>query len=357
MFAISRLALLLVAVFTLADAPGVAAATAGSFLCKFDCNWYMSIAEYGYSTAESLNQPGATNFAFYPLYPLLVGELSRLLHMNPLAAAVAISNFAFLLSLRYIQRYLVEFCGAPRSTALLTLALICFLPQSLAFSVPYSESLFLLLLVVAMYYVRREQFLAAGVAAALLSATRANGIFFLLFVLVWIWRHRGAFAFALPWRTPEVFVPVVLAPLGLFLFWGYCFMATGDAFAHPSSELHGWGWQFTAPWENVPVAIRSEGMPRIAMLVSIGVFSGTLLLLRQRMFEEFALCAGCLVLVWSGGSTGSIFRYWLFAFPIWYVFARFLQPRPVATVFSFAVLSVVNGAFTCAWLLQKVFAI
>jgi len=63
------------------------------------------------------------------------------------------------------------------------------------------------------------------------------------------------------------------------------------------------------------------------------------------------------LLVLSSEATGSVLRYWLFAFPVWYVFARYLQPRPVATIVLFSFLSLVNGAYTCAWLYQKISAI
>ena len=358
-FTVSRLALLLVAAFALHDLPDLPHANEQSLtarLCRFDCNWYMSIAEHGYSTTESSNQPGATNFAFYPLFPLLTRAIAWLLGSDQLTTAFAISNICSLLALCFVYRYLT-LIGAQRSTTLLVIALMCCMPQSLAFSVPYSEGLFLLLLVVAMYYMRREQFLAAGLSAALLSATRANGIFFILFALTWVWRRYGTSAFTAPWRVPEAFVPIVFAPLGLFLFWGYCMLTTGDAFAHPSSELHGWGWQFLAPWDNLPLALRSEGVPRFATLVSLVVFLGALLLLRLKMYEEFALCFACILLVWAGGATGSIFRYWLFAFPIWYVFALILRPRPVTTVVAVSILCIINIVFTWAWIQQKVFAI
>ena len=176
-FTVSRLALFLVAAFALHEFPALPHANDQSLvarLCRFDCNWYMSIVEHGYSTTESPNQPGATNFAFYPLFPLLTRAIVWLLGSDPLATAFAISNICSLLALCFVYRYLM-LIGAQRSTSLLVIALMCCMPQSLAFSVPYSEGLFLLLLAAAMYYTRREQFLAAGVSAALLSATRANG--------------------------------------------------------------------------------------------------------------------------------------------------------------------------------------
>ena len=191
-FLLSRAVLLLVGVLTSAQiAPAEPAShTLLSYLCRFDCSWYLSVAQHGYSTVESSAQAGATNLGFYPVYPLLVRLVSGLFNSTPLHAAIAVSNVCFYVALIYVYRY-ARLLGSDHHAALLGTALLCVLPQSIVFSAAYSESTFLLLLAVAMFYLRREKYLIAGVAAALLSATRANGIFFIVFAVAWLVRSVG----------------------------------------------------------------------------------------------------------------------------------------------------------------------
>ncbi|HEX6833454.1 MAG TPA: mannosyltransferase family protein, partial [Rudaea sp.] len=267
-----------------------------------------------------------------------------------LSIALLFNNVCFFVALVYVYRY-ARLVGADRAAALLAVTLLCVLPQSIAFSAALTESLFLLLLAMAMYHLRREQFLIAGIAAALLSATRANGILFVFFALVWIVRNGGLRAFIAPWRHPELFVPVVLAPLGVFAFWAYCLVATGDAFAHPSTELYGWGWRFAAPWENLPAMMQTKGRIGEAAILSIGVFCCSFVLLRQRLYEEFAVCAALILLMWSSEGNVSVFRYMLVLFPIWIGVARVLAPRPLVCAAALAAIGMINGLMMCAWTL------
>lgn len=358
MFLASRAVLLLVGVLTATQIAPASATGAPllSYLCRFDCAWYLSVAQHGYSTIESADQPGATNLGFYPLFPMLVRVIATLLGTDVFHTAVAVTNVCFYVALVYVYRY-ARLLNLDHTAALLSAALLCVLPQSIAFSAVYSESPFLLLLVVAMFYLRRESYLIAGIAAALLSATRANGIFFVVFGSAWVIRNDGLRAFLAPWRTPEKFVPIVLAPLGLFLFWAYCFMTTGDAFAGPSSMYHGWGWYFSPPWETLPAMLRTNDTTAFFAMASLGLFACSWLLLRQGLYEEFALCAALILLMLSGAVVGSVFRYWLVLFPVWIALARVLAPRPVLAAMTFSVLALLNAMMMSAWTLQKIIAI
>jgi len=321
-----------------------------ALLCRFDCGWYLGIAEHGYSVAEASNQPGATSFGFFPLFPLLVRSVSPLFAGNLLLAAVIAANGCVLAALIYVYRYAL-LIGASRFAALSGVALLCIFPQSIVFSAPYSESLFLLLLAAAVFHFLREQFLLAALAAALLSATRPTGVLFIVFALVCSLRSLGLRNMLLPWRQPDRFVPLVFAPLGMFLFWGYCLFAVDDAFAHAHTELHGWGYYFMAPWSGLRVLLKLPGIPLIATLCSFAVLACALLLIQRRRYAEFALCLAFVLLMWSTSTIGSIFRYWLVLFPIWVEVARRLEARPFVFATVFSALAIVNGCMMWAWTL------
>lgn len=327
-----------------------------SLLCRFDCGWYMSLIQHGYSTAELPEQPGATNFSFYPLLPWAVRAIAPIFGGNSYVAAVTFANTCFFIGLIYVYRY-ARALDYGRTTGLIAVAMLCALPQSIVFSAVYTESLFLMLLAMAMFFLREERFLAAGVAAALLSAARANGILFIIFAVVWIIRNYGLRAFVAPWRTPEIFVPIVLAPLGVFVFWAFCYAVSGDAFAHPSTELYGWGWRFAAPWDNLPMMLHTKGRIAIAAILSIAVFLSSLVLLRQRRYEEFVLCAALILLMWCSEGNVSLFRYCLVLFPIWIGISKYLASRPLTLAMGFAAIATLNGLLMCAWTLGNSIAL
>ena len=352
MFLVSRLALLLLANLAQAHLGSDVPDTGWTgLLCRWDCGWYLGIAEHGYSTTYTTDS-ATTTYAFYPLLPAATNVIASLLHVTLLQAGLMFTNICFLFALFYVYRY-AQLVGCDRSTALRSVALICCLPLSISFSAYLTESAFLLLLVMAMFHLRRGEYLLAGIAAALLSASRANGIFFILFALVALFRSYGWRSFVTPWRAPERLLPVMLAPAGMFVFWGFCFATTGDAFAQVTTAHHGWGWNFYPVWENIPSMFRTEGPSPLVALSGICTLACSALLLRMKLYEDFVLCAAFVLLILSGTGTVSVFRYWIVLFPIWIAVTRALSQAPVMASFVYLLIGLLNGVMTCAWALQK----
>lgn len=326
-------------------------------LCRWDCIWYLSVAELGY-TEQEIPQDSfpMTNYCFSPLFPLLIRLLGPLFHGNILHAGLVIANACFLAALIYVYRY-ARLLKYEHNTALLSVALVCFLPQSIAFSALYSESVFLLVLVMAMFHLRRGDYLIAGLSAALLGAARPNGMLIIVFAVALLWHQYGFRSILQPWRAPERWLPLVLAPLGLIAFWIFCFDATGDAFAQSTAARHGWGWHFHPIWENVESMLRvgERVRVRIAAFAGMTTLALSLLLLRERLIAEFAFCATSILLVLSGsGTTGvSAFRYWIVLFPIWVVVARLLEKRPVLAACVMLGIGLLSGMMAVAWGLRN----
>jgi len=171
-------------------------------LCvRWDSDWYLSIIDSGYSRTELAEQSGATNFAFFPLYPLLVIATQKMWGVSAITAGVLVSNLAFIAALLLIFEY-VQAIGLSHRVGIMTVLLLCFVPQGFIFSALYTESTFLLLLVAAMYALRHQFYLVSGLCAALLSATRANGVFFMVFAAIWLLRQHGLRSLLYPWRHP-----------------------------------------------------------------------------------------------------------------------------------------------------------
>jgi hypothetical protein len=314
----------------------------GDLLCRFDCSWYLRIATGGYSIDSPVG-PDNTTYAFFPLYPSIVGVVSRITTISPLTTGIILSTAFFAAALIYIYYYARE-VGFAHRTGMLAVTILCFAPPSVVFSSVFSESLFVLLLAAAVLHLRREEYGRAALAAALLTATRPNGIAFIVFALIFALRRLRLPEFVRPWRRPEVYLPIVLAPLGLFAYWGFSYSTTGDAFAHISTNVHGWGWGMTGAIDMLTMFTRLDASDKLLMGVSGLTLALSFLLLRYRLFEDFGLVIASLAIYWTGGlAPWSMPRFALVLFPLSIVVARSVESRPGLATVLVAAAALIGG--------------
>jgi hypothetical protein len=213
---------------------------------RWDSVWFLRIAHDGYGATE---QAAA---AFYPLYPLLVGLLGRILFGHYVLAGVLISLAAvfgaFFLLFRLTARRLGE-DGARR--AVLYLAIF---PFAVFLGAVYSESLFLLAALASFALAERGSFLGAGVAAGLAWLTRPLGIALLPALALIAWRSpRPGHALLRLTAAPALFA---LYPL--YLWWKlddpFAFLDAEDTWSRhvsPAGPLGGIWEGLRAGWAGV----------------------------------------------------------------------------------------------------------
>jgi hypothetical protein len=194
---------------------------------RWDSVWFLRIAENGYSAAEE----AAT--AFYPLYPLLLGLLGRVLLGHYVLAGVLISLAATLGAFVLLDRLAEEKLGADGARrAVLYLAVF---PFAVFLGAVYSEALFLFLALAAFVLAERRRFLGAAVAAGLAWLTRPLGVALLPALVLIAWRstdRRGALV-----RLAAA--PALFAIYPLYLWW-----KLGDPFAFLRAQ-ETWGRQLS----------------------------------------------------------------------------------------------------------------
>ena len=139
---------------------------------KWDSLWYEQIATHGY--AYELGTPrGQAAAAFFPLYPMTVRWMMKLAPSVPFFwIASLLSNLFALAALFLIARELVRDDHELRAV----LALILLSAGSFYLSIPYSESLFLLLVVGTLAAARSGRYELAGLLAGAAATTRAHGL-------------------------------------------------------------------------------------------------------------------------------------------------------------------------------------
>lgn len=322
---------------------------------RWDSHWYLSIINEGYNSTdpEPMAQPDATNFAFFPYYPLLVIAAQRIWGLSAITAGILVSNLAFFTSLILIFEY-AKAVGSSNQTGVASAVLLCFVPQSFIFSAIYTESTFLLMLVAAMYALRKQRYLISGLCAALLSSTRANGVFFIVFAGCWLLRHHGLRPFLYPWRYSELVMAIIMAPLGLVTFWWFCFFSTGDAFAQVSTVLHGWRWQTDWPWVNLAAHLTSSSIStQFWAISSLLIFVLSFTLFRLKLYEEFLLCFSIMLLYWSSALPHSLLRYSIVLFPVFIGIAAVLENRLFLFQLLLSLCGLLNGFLMTAWVCER----
>ena len=152
---------------------------------RFDAGWYAGIALDGYYFEQRFDKQ--QNVAFFPAFPLLQraagyplaafapGVPRERRMMRLLWAGVLVSIVAFAWASVYTWRLARDTIGEGRAPA--AVALLSAYPFAIFFSVPYTESLFLLAAVAAVYHFRRHQLAAAAAWGVLAGLTRPNGCF------------------------------------------------------------------------------------------------------------------------------------------------------------------------------------
>ena len=260
-------------------------------MCRWDCEWYVRLAEGGYDPFPTPKMLNAGNWAFFPLYPMMVGALRAITGLQTIVAATGLSIVLSIAAARVAWPLLGKDLRAYTLFSVFLLAG----PFSIYFTTFFTEVLFLFLTLCVFAALSQRQFLLAGVLAGLLSATRIVGVF-IVFAILWeMWRaHRESGG---TWRDfvpaivlrPDWLLALAVAPIGLFAYMFYLHLLIGDALAF-SHVQRAWGRPMGNPvvfiWNALTAMPRDSWIPTpsqqlaVATLVGYGLI--VMLFLRRR---------------------------------------------------------------------------
>jgi len=277
-----------------------------------DAWYYRQIAVSGYEP-RSPDGTLKNTWAFFPLYPLLVRALGGGDGASFSTVAVVTSNVALLAALFAVAAAGREL-GASDDDVERAAWYMALFPTSYFFSLPMTESVFLLLSAATFLAAARQRWWIAGVFGALTSATRVIGIS-LLPALLLLPFQRGQ-------RPSKKQLWLLLVPLGMGAFVVYLYLRTGDplAFIHaqtlwgrgaPSSSgdsILQHGLVVSKPWNFVALNLAAA----ILMIAAGCAF----LMRRQWSYAAYTLMSVAIPL--STGSLQSIARYALVDFPMFF---------------------------------------
>lgn len=319
-------------------------------MCRLDCLWYQEVAEAGYSCSP--NNAGRASWAFFPLAPLWFALVQQLTGLAFAAAAMLGATVAAYLAA--IAAW--PLFGGNRPAYVAALGLMLVGPPGVWFTTGYSESLFLLLSIIALVQLHQRNWILAGVAIALLGATRLVGVLMVLPML--LARIEQQRQFGGGWqslvrdvlRDGPFLLGLAIAPLGLSLFVAVLHVTIGDGFAFLRVQS-AWGRSIDWPWLVLFETIVGTATP-LGLLLGLFAVFGLLLALwlaaRGRQLEALFLALG--VLVPLSGGVLSMPRFLAGLAPVHFAMGLLLgRVWPVAIV-SLPVWMALGYMATLGWL-------
>lgn len=212
-------------------------------LSSWDGIWYLRIVRDGYPRHVQANvtyDVADARAVFFPTYPMLVRAVDKILPGGDTAAAL-VTNFILgavaILLLGLLARRLFG-----QDVAEKAMVLGAMFPGSFVLSFAYTEALLLVFAMACLWCLMDERWVAAGLLAALGTATRPNGLALVLACAVAavlaIRRDRD-------WRS---LAAPILAPLGFVAFQLWLGRHTGEAGVWFRVQREAWGEGVSFGW-------------------------------------------------------------------------------------------------------------
>lgn len=312
-------------------------------LTSWDGWWYLGIVRDGYHAQPIAG--GYHDYAFLPLYPMLVRTLALPFPGWEGLIAVLFSNVLFVVAIGLLVALTAPRFG--RALAVRSAMLLAIFPFSAAFSMAYAESLFLVLALGAFLAMERGRPGLAGVLLALATLARLQGVV-LLVPLVWLLWSRD--------RKPRPsWLALGLGPVTAIAAFAWVVWLTGDSTSYAAAQ-GAWGRAGLGGDTTGTLAAGLTGGVAMVHVVNFSVLIVATFLFvflrRDRIPGPYAsLPVLFLGLVFTSGSVQSIGRLLMPAFPYQWILAgrRSWLGRVGWPVISIVLLFALSTAMFAGW--------
>lgn len=317
----------------------------GALALRGDGGWYIGVARNGYEQ-RVFETDTVHNWAFFPLYPVAIRAAASVTGGFQITAML-ISNLFLLFALVLLHKTVVAF-GYDEGTADRAVFYTAAFPVSYFFSLPMSESLFLLLTVGSIWAARCERWWLAAAFGALAAATRYNGLFLLPVLTVMYFQYNR------PFKLRANVLGLLLIPLGLLPFMLYLFHITGNAFAFVGIQK-AWGVRsgfFLTPLFNYLASVYDVSLlwnfRTLNFASAIAALACGCWLLKRREWALALYTFVSVIVPLSTSTLESMSRYVLVVFPVFIMLAvagrRLWIDQAIRAVFV-VLLGLLSAAF------------
>ena len=296
-------------------------------LDSWDGHWYLDVVRKVYPRNII---PNVTYFisdaraAFFPLYPRLVHYIDIVIPGGPVSVALLVNlvlGGLFIFLVGYLVKDIFD-----AKTAEKAMILVSIFPGSFVLSFTYSEALMLCLCALCFIALQRRAWVTAGVLAALVTATRPNG---LAIVGVCAVVSLLAIKERKDWKS---LIAPLLSPLGFLSFMLFLRHHTGENFAWFRVQREAWkeGTSFgaTAITRTFDFITDPTGSPT-SLLTAVCVASLVIAFVvarRYRIHVMYYVYSGIVIFLMLLPATVTARPRFLFtAFPLFFPIARALR--------------------------------
>ena len=297
---------------------------------KGDVGWYMNIANDGYE-ARPFSATQLANWAFYPLWPLLL-HISHYLPLDMMVWGIWLANALSIVAI--VGVYLLVLLDFDQQAAILTALFTVAFPGAYFFIRPGPEALFLLLVVFSLYAARKQYWLIAGVLGALATLARLNGFLLFLVLLFMYYRQYKATR-----HHRVTVISLFLIPTVLLLHMAYLYNLTGNFFASLDIQS-AWNNLLSYPFSamvhfiSTPVLV-DYGSWNLVPVSFVFVFGSVVLTIvaivmwHQKRFpaDWLLYMILSLILVVSRNNLNGLLRYLVVVFPLFLTLALLVRQR------------------------------
>jgi hypothetical protein len=298
-------------------------------LTSWDGLWYMDIVRNGYPRsvpADVSYHVDEARAAFFPLFPLFGRWFDRILPGGDATAVLTMNAILGLIAVVLIgviaQRLYGDRVG--RNTA----TLVALFPGSFVLSFAYSEALMIVLAAACLLLLLDHEWVAAGVFAALATATRPNGVALVVACVV-------AAALAIrDERDWKALIAPLVAPIGFVTFQVWLGQHTGERGVWFRVQREAWGegasFGWTALKNTVEAVVHPLTSPTDTITLVSVVATVILLVLAWRAHLPWVLTAyswAIVALMLTPATVTARPRFLFTAFPLLIGAARWYEDR------------------------------
>lgn len=303
----------------------------GGAVGRWDGSYYLGNAFEGWPDEVFRNgELVGPGFAFYPLFPLMMRFVGWVTPFGPYRCGILVTIACALAVAALLWRLVRDV--ADEKTADRAVLLFSFFPGSLALTLLYSEGAMLVTAMACLLLLARRQWIWAGVAAALCTASRPSG---LVIVLCCGWAALVAIRDGRDWKA---LTAPMLAPLGSVAYQLWIWKATGQVDTWWRVEHEGWGEKTNLLniFDRIDYLgdyIDSDLQGWAVIICTVLMIVGMVLLVKDREPTTWLIWAGGIsLLAFASALLGMRPRFFLTAFPLFLPYARRLQGSALSSV-------------------------
>lgn len=230
-----------------------------NLVTRWDVSWYLGIITDGYKWDG--NPQHQQNVVFFPAFPAVTYAVGLFLGKRWLLAGLVVALAGFFVALTYLFRLARELIGD--DGARVTIWLLAAYPFSVYYSVPYTESLYLLGSVGAFWEATQGRWLRAAAFGYFVALCRPTGFLIALPMAILAVRHMIRAR-----RADAAACAAILAPVaGILTYSAFLYVRFGDPFVWREGQL-GWGRAYVGVWPGM----RALGLDLYQAIAHDGLF-------------------------------------------------------------------------------------